>query len=298
MRYATRRATILRCCPHGSGVQVSSTYFGFGMDRYTQDMLWPIQYDLGFTWTRVGYDMGMYLWSYVEREKGKLEIDASADAAVTEAHNNGVNVILVLDKGNWLYHDPPRKTDWKRGPHLRSHGHLPGTIKDGLPRAKRCCRDTFVTWTTWYAISRDALHSTRSATSGRESGSRSSTSWSLRPFRSFEMPIPTQRSCLVPPEGSTGPSILACFGQAPQMPVSAGKMLMDGKSGITIATVDGVVEKNVRVSADVSSDAEAGIILRYRKRAPTSCLPSTPTAESTSTRSSTANTHVTARAST
>ena len=29
----------------GSGVQVSSTQHGFGMDRYTQDMLWPIQYD-------------------------------------------------------------------------------------------------------------------------------------------------------------------------------------------------------------------------------------------------------------
>ena len=93
---------------------MSSTYYGFGMDRYTQDMLWPVQYDLGFKWTRVGYDMGVFLWSYVEREKGKLLIDAKADAAVTEAHNNGMNVILVLDKGNWLYHDPPRKTDWKR----------------------------------------------------------------------------------------------------------------------------------------------------------------------------------------
>ena len=46
----------------GAGVTVSSTQHGFGMDRYSQDMLWPIQYDLGFKWTRVGYDMGMFLW--------------------------------------------------------------------------------------------------------------------------------------------------------------------------------------------------------------------------------------------
>ena len=38
----------------GSGVTVSTTYLGYGMDRFTQDMLWPIQYDLGFKWTRVG----------------------------------------------------------------------------------------------------------------------------------------------------------------------------------------------------------------------------------------------------
>lgn len=98
----------------GAGVQVSSTYYGYGMDRFTQDMLWPIQYDLGFKWTRVGYDMGMYLWSYVERERGKLQIDNRADEVITEAYNNGVNVILCLDKGNWLYHDPPRKVDWKK----------------------------------------------------------------------------------------------------------------------------------------------------------------------------------------
>lgn len=103
----------LAAVTRGAGVQVSTTYYGYGMDRFTQEMLWPIQYDLGFKWTRVGYDMGRYLWSYVEREKGKLLIDAEADRAVTEACNNGVKVILCLDKGNWLYRKPARKTDWK-----------------------------------------------------------------------------------------------------------------------------------------------------------------------------------------
>jgi len=32
----------------GAGVQVSSTYYGFGMDRFTQDMLWPISIRCGF----------------------------------------------------------------------------------------------------------------------------------------------------------------------------------------------------------------------------------------------------------
>ncbi len=98
----------------GAGVQVSSTYYGYGMDRFSQDMLWPIQYDLGFKWVRVGYDIGMYLWSYVEREKGKLEIDAKADAAISDAVKSGVNVIMTLDKGNWLYRNPPKKVDWKK----------------------------------------------------------------------------------------------------------------------------------------------------------------------------------------
>ncbi len=98
----------------GAGAQVSSTWHGFGMDRFTQDMLWPIQYDLGFKWTRVGYDMGMFTWSYVEREKGRLQVDPRADEAISEAARNGVNVIMCLDKGNWLYHDPPKKVDWKK----------------------------------------------------------------------------------------------------------------------------------------------------------------------------------------
>ena len=98
----------------GAGVTVSSTFTGYGMDRFTQEMLWPIQYDAGFKWTRVGYDLGMFTWTYVEREKGKLEVDPRADAAITEAVRNGINVIMVLDKGNWLYAPQPKKKDRTR----------------------------------------------------------------------------------------------------------------------------------------------------------------------------------------
>ncbi|NLE46167.1 MAG: discoidin domain-containing protein, partial [Chloroflexi bacterium] len=98
----------------GAAVTVSSTHTGYGMDRFTQDMLWPIQYDLGYKWARVGYDMGVFLWSYVEREKGRLEVDPRADEAVSEAVQNGLNIIMCLDKGNWLYAPQPKKKDRTR----------------------------------------------------------------------------------------------------------------------------------------------------------------------------------------
>ncbi len=98
----------------GAGVQVASTSTGFGMDRYTQDILWPTQYDLGFKWTRVGYDMSLFQWQYVERKKGILIVDERAEEALTEAVKNGINVIMTLDKGNWLYMTPHRILDRTR----------------------------------------------------------------------------------------------------------------------------------------------------------------------------------------
>jgi hypothetical protein len=98
----------------GAGVQVSSTHTGFGMDRYTQDNLWPTQYDLGFKWVRVGYDMSWLQWQYVERAKGKLKVDERTEAAVTEAGEKGLSVVMTLDKGNWLYTTPPRFLDRTR----------------------------------------------------------------------------------------------------------------------------------------------------------------------------------------
>jgi hypothetical protein len=92
----------------GAGVTVSSTHLGYGMDRFTQDMLWPIQYDVGFKWMRVGYDMSALQWAYVERERGVLAVDPRTDAAITEAVQHGIEVVLVLDKGNWLHAPEPR----------------------------------------------------------------------------------------------------------------------------------------------------------------------------------------------
>jgi hypothetical protein len=103
--------TNLALVSRGAGVTVSSTNTGYGMDRWTQEMLWPIQYDVGFTWARVGYDFGAFTWASVERQKGILAVDPRADEAITEAVEHGVEIILCLDKGNWLYAAEAKRPD-------------------------------------------------------------------------------------------------------------------------------------------------------------------------------------------
>ncbi len=89
----------------GAGVTVSSTGYMMDHDRYTQELLFgPVQYDLGLKWVRMGADNGLLTWSYVERERGKFEIDPVADRAIAEMHRNGLNIIMNLDvKANWSY---------------------------------------------------------------------------------------------------------------------------------------------------------------------------------------------------
>jgi len=98
----------------GGNVTVSSTSYVQPNDRFTQDALWnSLNYDLGNKWVAVDGDNGPYMWHYVEHEKGKLEIDPVTDQSVTELVRHGVNFILTLDeKGNWIYENPPRKTNW------------------------------------------------------------------------------------------------------------------------------------------------------------------------------------------
>jgi hypothetical protein len=116
----------------GAGVQVSSTDTGFAMDRYTQDMLWPTQYDLGFKWSRVGYDMSLFQWAYVEREKGKIHVDERAETAVDEAAAHGVNIVMTLDKGNWLYAPQPKHPDRTRDL-METYSNNPGKVTEYAP---------------------------------------------------------------------------------------------------------------------------------------------------------------------
>ena len=99
---------------NGAGVTVSSTSDAHNTDRYSANSLWgPLQYDIGNKWTKVGSDNGSSMWCFTEHEKGKLEIDADFDAAITEAAGYGMNVKLTLDfKGNWAYDSPHKKPDW------------------------------------------------------------------------------------------------------------------------------------------------------------------------------------------
>ena len=246
----------------GAGVQVSSTYYGFGMDRFTQDMLWPIQYDAGFKWLRVGYDMGMYLWSYVEREKGKLEVDRRADECITEAVNNGMNVIMCLDKGNWLYHDPPRKVDWKKA-----------RVREVM--------DTYWDHQGWPTDSPEMLAGYLRYVDfmvrhfkGRVAYYEICNEWQGIGIENYvrlvKATIPVVRKADSKAKimlGSTGgfdrSAILACLGRPPATGIRNGTLRVEGPFQ-TIVVVEKLSAKDVVSSVDARGDADAGIILRYK----------------------------------
>jgi len=100
----------------GAGVTVSSTSDIHNSDRYSANSLWgPLQYDVGNKWVKTGSDSGSALWCFTEHENGVLAVDEDFDQAVTETVRNGIRHKLVLDfKGNWIYQNPPGKTDWTR----------------------------------------------------------------------------------------------------------------------------------------------------------------------------------------
>jgi hypothetical protein len=87
----------------GAGVTVSSTTRSSADEKLLHDQLWPVHYDLGLKWVRVAYWDSVLNWHYVEQEKGKLVVDPLADQVMTECARNGVNVVLCLAYGNWLY---------------------------------------------------------------------------------------------------------------------------------------------------------------------------------------------------
>jgi hypothetical protein len=87
----------------GASVTVSSTTRGFADEKLLHDQLWPVHYDLGLKWVRVAYWDSVLNWHYVEQEKGKFVVDPLADQVMTECARNGVNVVLCLAYGNWLY---------------------------------------------------------------------------------------------------------------------------------------------------------------------------------------------------
>lgn len=64
---------------------------------------WPMHFDLGVKWSRIGYHDDPINWHWVEREKGRLEIDPECDRAVTMLAENGVEPVFCLNFGNRLY---------------------------------------------------------------------------------------------------------------------------------------------------------------------------------------------------
>ena len=94
----------------GTGVTVNSTHHGPGMELASHRWYWPLHYDAGFKWARVGYHDDPINWHWVEKQKGVLKIDPETDAAVTELASHGVNIVMALDFGNRLYSGPASRT--------------------------------------------------------------------------------------------------------------------------------------------------------------------------------------------
>jgi hypothetical protein len=92
----------------GAGVNVSSA--SYGSSNKSEEMLsyWPVLYDLGFKWLRVNYFDEVLNWHYVEHEKGNYDIDKVADQMITDSTKHGMNVVMTLGYGNWLYATPPK----------------------------------------------------------------------------------------------------------------------------------------------------------------------------------------------
>lgn len=94
----------------GAGVSVSSTQHVFGQTIEAHRQLWPMSADLGVKWVRVGYHDDPVNWHWVERERGKLEVDYETDASITWLAENGIDTVIALGFGNRLYTqtDPAR----------------------------------------------------------------------------------------------------------------------------------------------------------------------------------------------
>jgi hypothetical protein len=84
-------------------------------------MLWPIHFDIGFKWVRLAYceaGNSPLHWYYVEREKGRYQMDARVDEAITQTVEAGVNIVLNLSYSNWLYAEEPKVRPQRTLPEL------------------------------------------------------------------------------------------------------------------------------------------------------------------------------------
>ncbi len=93
----------------GATIAVNATRHDEMPPNSQSKALWPVQWDMGAKWVRMGYHDDPINWHRVERVKGRLEVDPVADAAVTACKEHGQNVIMCLNFGNRLYSGPERR---------------------------------------------------------------------------------------------------------------------------------------------------------------------------------------------
>ncbi len=94
---------------YGSAVSVSSSMHTFAQTRECHHWFWPLQYEMGLKWARIGYHDDPINWHWVERKKDILKVDPEADAAIDNLIENGVEIVMALGFGNRLYTDSPER---------------------------------------------------------------------------------------------------------------------------------------------------------------------------------------------
>ena len=267
----------------GASVTVSSVCYMEIQDRFTQDALWaPLNFDMGNKWLRIGGDNGSFMWHYVEHEKGKLELDPRGDFSVTDCGRHGVNIIVNLDfKGNWIYENPPRKTNWLEArfrecndsynetlgaadanpemyqAYLRYIGYMTGKLKDRVAYLELGNE-----WNYWFP------------------GEHYVNTFFEPSYKAVKQVWPEAKIMLGSQGGFDQNMILDCLGRERKYGISGGKLLLNAGDVImvppdgpgwpiperagAIAVREDVKAKDGSVSVGTENKGVSGILLRYQ----------------------------------
>lgn len=88
---------------NGTGILASSSY---NYNRFSYEFhgaLWKIHNELGAKLIRMGYHDDPINWHCVERERGVLKVDKTADEAINTFIKDGAKIVMCLNFGNRLY---------------------------------------------------------------------------------------------------------------------------------------------------------------------------------------------------
>ena len=250
---------------NGAGVTVSSTSNAHNSERYGANSLWgPLQYDIGGKWVAVGRDNGSLLWYFTEHEKGKLEVDADVYEAICEAVDHGINVILTIDlNGNWIYEDPPRKTNWLEARYREINDSYicpPSLVTDNPEMYEAYFKyveymvQTFKDKVAYFEVSNEWA------------GWKDNLNWYKNEifeptYDKIKETYPDAKVKLCGTGGYLAEDILICLDVG--VIADNGKLAIPGR---TMITTKGKEFNDVSVSMDVSCAAPFGAILRYKNK--------------------------------
>jgi len=267
----------------GASVTVSSVCYLEIQDRFTQDALWaPLNFDLGNKWLRIGGDNGSFMWHYVEHEKGKLELDQRGDYSVTDCQRHAVDVIVNLDfKGNWIYENPPRKTNWLEA----RFREINDSYNDSLPAADANPEMyqaylRYITYMTGKLKGRVAYLELGNEWNGWFPPEHYVNTFFEPTYKTVKQAWPEAKIMLGSQGGYDQNAILDCLGRERQCGIRDGKLLLNAADVIMIppdgpgwpiperagalALREEVKPKDASVSVETENKGVSGIVLRYQ----------------------------------